>query len=89
MTRQWLFSTLGLVLTSAGAIAMYAASEHQRLVRNRQRAWPYLSAGGVLMVPGIAAWVASWGGLVGGLLALSVWMTVSIAMPYLLARRSL
>lgn len=79
----------GLFLTAAGAVLLYLASEHQRLLARRPSPKPLLMAGGICLLAGAAAWVGAWGGLVGGLLALAVWMTVSVALPYLLARRSL
>ena len=89
MSSHTFLSAAGLLATALGATLLYLASEHQRLLRSPPPARSVLGAGAVAMVSGIAAFVASWGGIVGGLLALAVWMAASVALTYLLARRTL
>ncbi|MNZ27718.1 hypothetical protein D3C78_449390 [compost metagenome] len=89
MADDALFSGAGFLLISLGALFLYLSSEHQRLLRRRPKSVPVLLLGAALLFAGTAAWTVAWGGLVGGLLALAVWMLVSVALPYLLARRKL
>ncbi|MBO3278094.1 hypothetical protein [Pseudomonas schmalbachii] len=89
MTDDALFSGAGFLLVSLGALFLYLTSAHQRLLRRPFRPAPFLVLGAAFLFAGTAAWTVAWGGLVGGLLALAVWMLVSVALPYLLARRKL
>lgn len=89
MESSYFFTLAGLALTAFGAVLLYLASEHQKLLRQQPPTALTLSSGALAMLSGIGCWVADWGGLVGGLLALAVWMGVSVLLPFLLARRSL
>lgn len=79
-------SLAGFLLSTAGSLLLYACSNNQRLLKKAPRGL-LLPIAAILMLLSIAAWASTWGGLVGGLLALLTWMMVSLAVPYLLARR--
>ncbi|MED5611661.1 hypothetical protein VV867_28505 [Pseudomonas sp. JH-2] len=87
MAVDTLYSSAGFLLVSLGALFLYLGSEHQRLLRRRPRPAAVLLPGAVCLFAGTAAWTLAWGALVGGLLALAVWMLVSVALPCLLAGR--
>lgn len=72
-----LFSAAGFLLVSLGALFLYLGSEHQRLLRRRPVPAAVLLPGAACLFTGTAAWTLAWGGLVGGLLALAVWMLAS------------
>ncbi|MDR2128923.1 MAG: hypothetical protein LBP52_07645 [Burkholderiaceae bacterium] len=80
--------TLSVLLTFAGAAFLYLSSGNQRLLANRPRPRLMLALGAVFMTSGILACVWAWGALVGGLVALGMWMVASVALPYLGALRS-
>ncbi|ATE61810.1 hypothetical protein [Thauera sinica] len=89
MPLEILLSAGGLLLTAAGSALLYAASENQRLLRIAPSRRLLVVLAAVLILLGTAAWVSTWGGLVGGLLALLTWMLVSVALPYVAARRGI
>lgn len=86
MVPEVLWSLGAFLLTSLGSLLLYAASDNQRVFRRVPSPRALLVLAAILLLLGIAAWVASWGGLVGGLLALLTWMLLSIALPYATAR---
>lgn len=86
MLPEVLLSSGGFLLTTLGSSLLYAASENQRLFRHVPRPRLLLVLAAILILAGTSTWVASWGGLVGGLLALLTWMLASIVLPYLAAR---
>lgn len=71
-----------VILTCVGSLLLYLSSENQRLVLAPPRRRITLLLGGVLTLAGLLGCVAVWGGLVGGLIALGIWMVTSVALPY-------
>ncbi len=82
------YTLLAIVLTSACAAMMYLGSPHQALLARALPGRPALIAAALSLIAGLIFWILSWGGLVGGLFALAVWMAVSAALPFLATRKA-
>lgn len=78
---------LSVLLCVAAATLLYLSAPKQRLVDRPPARRPTLLLGLLALFAGVACAVLAWGGLVGPLAALGVWMTASVALPYACALR--
>lgn len=79
---------LALALTIAGCMCLYLASPNQKWLGQAPRGKPLVVAGGVLLVGGLAAFIAAWRPLSGVFVALHVAMLCLAAFPYVAALRA-
>lgn len=85
MHDPWI-TAMATSLTVVGSAALYAASPNQSLFPRRKPVGCVV-AGLLLFLGGSALFALGWGGQVAWLVTLSLWMTVSVALPYLAAWR--
>ncbi|WP_319797809.1 hypothetical protein [Nitrobacter sp.] len=78
---------LGAASAILSAIMLYATSKFQRLFRRRLPTGLSCIASAFAMLASVTCWGTIHGKLVGLMVALAIWMTASIALPLLLARR--
>lgn len=80
---------LALALTILGCACLYLASPNQRWLSLLPPRRPLLAVGSLLLIAGLAAWIAALRPLAGFFVTLHVAMVCLFVLPYSAALRSL
>jgi hypothetical protein len=80
---------LALTLTIAGCVCLYLASPNQKWLAQALPGRPILVAGGLLLLAGLATFIAAWRPLCGVFMTLHVTMVCLLVFPYVAALRGI
>jgi hypothetical protein len=82
-----MIEVLALTLTVLGCASLYLASPNQKWLSLVSRRWLLLAVGSLLLIAGLAAWIAALRPLAGFFVALHVAMVCLFVFPYSAALR--
>lgn len=82
-----MIEALALILTILGCVCVYLVSPNQQWLSRASPRRPFLAAGSLLLLGGLAAWIAALRPLSGVFVTLHVVMVCLFAFPYAAALR--